>query len=310
MGKCLLLGGGGFIGSHLAELLLNKGYQVRIFDRPGVGLGNIKHIRGRIELVPGEFARGRDVKKAVKGCDYIFHLIGTTIPESSNRRPKHDVSSNVISTIRMLEIALAEGVKKVIFSSSGGTVYGIARKTPIPEDHPTAPLCSYGITKLTVERYLQLFNHLYGLNYIVLRSSNPYGERQGTGGQQGVVPVLLRRVKEGKPLRIWGDGSVVRDFIYIDDLVRAFLKALTTRTRSRVFNIGTGRGTSINGLIELIRRVTGREFRVEYAPGRKVDVPVNILDPRLAGKELKWKARVSLEEGVRRIWKCELQNAK
>ncbi len=302
-GKCLILGGCGFIGSHLAELLLVKGYQVRIFDRSRVDLSKICHIQDRIELVPGEFTRGRDVEKAVKGCDYIFHLIGTTLPEGSNLRPRHDVYSNVVLSIRMLEIARAEGVKKVIFSSSGGTVYGIAQSTPIPEDHPTEPLCSYGITKLTVERYLHLFNYLYDLDYVVLRSSNPYGERQGAGGRQGIIPVFLCRVKEGKPLKIWGDGAVVRDFLYIEDLTRAFFKALATRTQSRVFNIGSGRGTSINELIEVIRRVTGRELRVEYGPGRRVDVPVNILDPQLAWQELKWKAKVSLEEGIGRLWK-------
>ncbi len=303
-GKCLLLGGCGFIGSHLADLLLERGYQVRIFDRSRVDLSNIKHIQGRIELAPGDFTKSRDVKKALKGCDYIFHFIGTTLPESSNLNPRDDVYSNVISSIRMLEFARAEGAKKVIFSSSGGTVYGIARTTPIPESHPTEPLCSYGIAKLTVERYLHLFSYLYDLDYVVLRSSNPYGERQGTEGLQGAIPVFLSRIKEGKPVRIWGDGSVVRDFLYIEDLTRAFFQALTTRTQSRVFNIGSGRGTSINELMEVIRRVTGREFRVEYGPGRKVDVPVNILDPQLAGKELKWRAEVSLEEGIRRLWEA------
>jgi UDP-glucose 4-epimerase len=302
-GKCLILGGGGFIGSHLADLLLEKGYQVRIFDRSGVDLSNIKHIQERTELALGDFSKSRDVKKAVKGCNYIFHLIGTTLPEDSNLKPRNDVYSNVISSIRMLELARTEGVKKVIFSSSGGTVYGIARTTPIPEDHPTEPVCSYGITKLMVERYLHLFNYLYGLDYVVLRSANPYGERQGAGGRQGAIPVFLSRIKAGRPVRVLGDGSVVRDFIYIGDLARAFFQSLISRTKSRVFNIGTGRGTSINELVELIRRITGRKFRVEHGPGRKADVPVNILDPQLAGKELNWRAEVSLEEGIGRLWR-------
>jgi UDP-glucose 4-epimerase len=309
-GNCLILGGGGFIGSHLADLLLEKGYRVRIFDRSRGDLSNIKHIQKRIELALGDFTKSRDVKKAVKGCNYIFHLIGTTLPEDSNQNPRDDVYSNVISSIRMLEIARTEGVKKVIFSSSGGTVYGIARTTPIPEDHPTEPVCSYGITKLMVERYLHLFNYLYGLDYIVLRSSNPYGERQGARGLQGAIPVFLSRIKSGKPVKILGDGSVVRDFIYIEDLTRAFFQALVTRTKSRVFNIGTGRGTSISELLELIRRITGRDFRIEKRPGRRADVPVNVLDPQLAGKELKWRAEVSLEEGISRVWKYKMKNAK
>jgi UDP-glucose 4-epimerase len=266
--RCLVLSGAGFIGSHVVDALVEKGHDVGVFDLPRRNKSNVSHHLGRIKIIEGDFTNEADLRRAVPGMDYIFHLIGTTLPQSSNDNPVYDVESNVIGTLRLLRLAVKVGVKKVVFISSGGTVYGLPEKIPIPETHPTSPLCSYGITKLVIEKYLHLFHHLYGLDYVVLRVSNCYGERQQfVGAQQGVVSIFMNLLKRDKPITIWGDGSVVRDFVYVKDVARAFLLALTNTSQHKVFNVGSSVGTSVNQLLALIQKITGKTPRVNYTPG-------------------------------------------
>lgn len=301
--RCLVLGGAGFIGSHLVDALVEMGHDVSVFDLPNCNKSNVFHHIGRIKIIEGDFTNEADLRPAVPGIDYIFHLVGTTLPQSSNDNPFYDVESNVIGTLRLLRLAVEAGVKKVVFISSGGTVYGLPEKTPIPETHPTSPLCSYGITKLAIEKYLYLFHHLYGLDYVVLRVSNCYGERQqSAGAQQGVVSVFMNLLKRDKPITIWGDGSVVRDFVYVKDVARAFLLALTSTSQHKVFNVGSGVGTSLNQMLALIQKVTGKTLRVNYTPRRSVDVPINVLDITRIRTEWQWSPSTSLEIGLAKTW--------
>ena len=298
--RCLVLGGCGFIGSHVVDGLLKKGYEVVIFDKHHVNKKNVIHNLERIELVEGDFANEDDVKRAIKDIDYIFHFIGATLPQSSTQNPIYDVESNVISTLKVLEIARTNHVKRIIFASSGGTVYGVPRQVPIPEDHPTDPICAYGISKLMIEKYLFLYGYLYGLDYVSLRFANAYGARQDPAGSQGVIPVFLGNIIKNEPIHVWGDGTVVRDYVHVDDVADACLKAVEMReNKHHVFNIGSGKGLSLNQIIGLLKEAVKTQFEVHYTAARKIDVPVNILDVRLARDILGWQPIVPFEGGLR-----------
>lgn len=296
--KTLVLGGNGFIGTHLVDALLEKGRFVRIYDRSPSRLSLTPQAA---EYVEGELGNYGLLQEAVKGIEVVYHLVSTTLPKTSNDDPIYDVRSNLIDTLQLLEACVEGGVRKVIFASSGGTVYGLPQTVPITEDHPTNPITSYGVVKLAIEKYMDLFWRLHGLYYTVLRISNPYGPYQNPGGQQGAIAVFLHHLRTGQPITIWGDGSVVRDYIYVSDLVDALMLAAEVET-GKVLNVGSGHGTSLNELIALIGEVTGERPEVEYLPGRTLDVPANVLDIARAREGLGWRPRTALEDGIACTW--------
>lgn len=307
--KCLILGGGGFLGSHLSEALLSEGHSVRIFDRPNLHRFRIFNPSELVEWFEGDFINREQVSQAVSGCDVVYHLISTTLPSSSNENPFYDVETNVLGTLHLLEAAKECGVRKIIFVSSGGTIYGIPREVPIKESHPTQPICSYGITKLAIEKYISLFHLLHGMEYCILRLANPYGERQRIAASQGAVAVFLDRALRHEKINIWGDGSVVRDYFHISDAVTALIKALAYKGRERVFNIGSGKGYSLNEIVETIEKQIGVVVERAYFPARAFDVPVNILDISKAAEFLNWRPKVSFAEGLSRTveWLRKMQ---
>ncbi len=300
--RFLVLGGAGFLGSHITDALVARRHEVRVFDLPKVSTQNLSQCLNLIELLGGDFNNAIDLSRALENVDVIVHLIGTTLPEPSNDNPAYDVDTNVIATLKLLDLAAKNGVKKIIFASSGGTVYGIPQSLPISESHPTNPICSYGITKLTIEKYLALYRRLHDLDYAILRLGNPFGERQRTANVQGAVAVFLGKVYQNKPITVWGDGSAARDFFYISDLVDAFMRVIETDTKTNIFNIASGQAHSINEILSILREVTGRHITVTYTQGRKFDVPANCLDISRAKQELGWKPQVSLREGIGRTW--------
>ncbi len=304
----LVLGGAGFIGSHLVDALVGQGHRVRVFDLPNVSTYNLQKSFDSIEFINGDFENIVDVLPLLDDIDVLVHLVGTTLPGTSNANPAYDVETNIIGTIRLIEEAVHKGVKKVIYASSGGTVYGIPEQLPISEDHPTNPICSYGITKLTVEKYLKLFKHLYDLDHTILRFGNPYGPRQRIKSVQGAVAVFLGKVMNKEPITIWGDGTVARDYFYIHDLISAFVKVIESDTPSRVYNIASGRSTSLNEILAVIGEVTGNKPIVHYNAPRKLDTPVNCLDIARAQKELNWSPQVSLREGIQNTWEWLIKN--
>jgi UDP-glucose 4-epimerase len=200
----------------------------------------------------------------------------------------------------MLNTMVAKNVRKIIFISSGGTVYGIPKYLPIDEQHPTDPLVSYGITKLTIEKYLQMYESLHGIKAVTLRVANPYGERQRIETAQGAVGVFLHHALKNRPIEIWGDGSVRRDYIYISDVAEAFLKAVNYEGSNSVFNISSGQGTSLNELIALLENVLGKTIDRRYLATRPFDVPVSILNNQLAQDQLQWTPSTSLSDGISR----------
>ena len=309
--KCLILGGAGFIGSHLAQGLLAEGHQVRIFDRPNLLLPPELRSDPRIEWFEGDFLNQDELALAVVGSEVVFHLVSATLPKSSNDNPVYDVESNVIGTLRLLEIARLNGVRRVIFASSGGTVYGLPQSLPIAESHPTQPLVSYGIAKLAIEKYLHMYQVLHGVEYCVLRLANPFGERQRVSAAQGAVAVFLHRALHGETIHIWGDGSVTRDYIYIKDAVSAFIKAMSWQGNQRVFNIGSGQGLSLNDILAAMEKLLGRPVTRSYEPARNFDVPVNVLDIACARQQLGWAPAVSFHDALVNTlaWMRENQHA-
>ena len=302
LGRCLILGGSGFIGSHLAELLVAEDFEVRILSRSAGSSSRLVAVAARVELLEGDYRDTQRLANAIRGCDYVYHLIATTVPAISNRDVVSDTDTNLIPTLRLLEICARENVRRIVFCSSGGTVYGRTENRPITEIHSTEPLSSYGIVKLTIEKYLELFRFQHGLDYNVLRVSNCYGPRLPIGGEQGVVGAFLERLRRKEPIVLWGDGSITRDYVYVSDVARAFRVALKEELSFRVFNIGTGVGTSLLALIEMMERVTGCRARICKEKARQIDVGVNILDSTLAQQYLGWEATTALEEGLLNTW--------
>jgi UDP-glucose 4-epimerase len=295
--KCVIFGGGGFIGSHLSEALLAGSHEVTVFDRPEARF-LIDLERAGANLVTGDFINPEAIGRAISDCDVIYHLVSATVPQTSNDNPLYDVEANVLGTLRLLDAAKNAHVKKIIFSSSGGTVYGIPQEIPIKESHPTEPTSSYGISKLTIEKYLHLYSSLHGLNYCILRIANAYGERQPTTGTQGVIGAFLEKALRGLEISIWGNGSVMRDYTYVGDIVTAFIKAAEYEGEHKIFNIGAGRGHSLNDIIEIIEQVVGQPLKTKYLPGRIFDIPVNVLDIARAKMHLKWQPTVGILEGI------------
>jgi UDP-glucose 4-epimerase len=300
--KALIIGGNGFIGTNLADALLGSGHRVTSFD---LYPSRYHEADPRINYVYGDFANHGEVREIVKGKDWIFHLAYTTLPATSNEDPSYDVRSNIIDTLQLLDACKDSHVQKVVFVSSGGTVYGIPRELPIREDHATEPICSYGITKLTIEKYLHLYRYLHNLDFVVTRLANPYGEYQNPQAKQGAIAVFLGNVLAGKPITIWGDGEVVRDYLYIGDAAAALVKAAEycpDENEPRVFNIGSGSGQSLNQIVRAIRNVVDRDVEVVHHPARPADVPANVLDISRARKCLGWQPEINLESGIRKSW--------
>jgi len=306
--KCIIYGGGGFIGSHIAEDLLSNNMDVTLFDKLNSSKKNVEHILNQIDFIEGDFNNKIDIKNSLKNKDYVIHLVSSTLPADSNLNPFYDVESNLISSLNLFEECVKQKVKKVIFISSGGTIYGDPKKLPIDENHPTNPTCSYGIIKLTIEKYLELYKELKGLNYTILRFSNPFGERQNPNLSQGLIAKLLYKIKNNIPIEIWGNGKVIRDYFYIKDGVKAVHKAIKTNSKVNLFNISSGKGYSINQILDKFRRVLNLDFEVNYLPARSFDVKTNILDNRQAMKYLKWKPEINFNTALKNTWRYLLDN--
>jgi UDP-glucose 4-epimerase len=297
--RCLIYGGGGFIGSHLAERLLEIGYDVSIFDKLNFSGKNISDFAESVQIIEGDFNNEIDLKNSIKGIDYVFHLVSSTLPASSNDNPVYDAETNLISSLRLFKECIDKGIKKIVFLSSGGTVYGIPGTIPIKEEDSTNPICSYGIIKKTIEEYLYMYEKISGLDYFVFRLSNPYGERQNPHAAQGVIPVFINNAITGETINIWGNGEVIRDYIYIKDAVKVLADSIKIKSDRKIFNLSSGTGYSLNQIIELIKDISGKIIKVDYQEGRKVDVPVNILDNSLAVKTFNWKPETDIKEGIK-----------
>jgi UDP-glucose 4-epimerase len=298
----LVMGGLGFIGSHLSRALIKEGHRVRIFDKLYNTLYRVSDILDQVEILQGDIQRSQDVLAACRDVDIAVDLVHTTVPGSSMKDPGYDIESNVVAHARWLSRIGETSISKIIYISSGGTVYGIPQTIPIDENHQTDPISSYGITKLAVEKYVAMYAKMNCINYCICRPSNVYGEGQQLNVGQGVIGVFLDRALRGLPVEIWGDGEIRRDYLYILDLISALQALVAYEGNERVFNISSGRGVSLNEIHSAIQKVLHKAIPVQKQPKRDFDVPTNILDNRLLMQETSWSPTVNLEEGIARLY--------
>lgn len=292
----LVLGGAGFIGRAVVRALCAERETVRVLDRhgPRAGEANPGIERWRVSDLSDVGA----LREMIAGCDAVIHLAAGALPVRSESDWASDAASQVLPAIGLVEAMHACAVRRLVFLSSGGTVYGRTAHEPIREDHPTAPMSVYGLGKLMVEQCLAFQRRLDRLEPVVLRVANVYGEGQAGGRGQGVVASFVDEALAGRPLRVMGDGSTVRDYVHVADVAAAVLAALRYRGAHGVFNVGSGVGHPIVGLIAALERALRTRLRVDYAEGRSFDVPYNVLDCGLALRELGWRARVDLDSGL------------
>lgn len=294
--RCLVLGAGGFLGGALASALCERGAAVSGYGRPP----HRSDLDGRVAWTTASLADTHALASALAGQEAVFHFVGSTIPETSNEDPAQALIDEVHGTIGLLDACVRSGVKKIVFASSGGTVYGVPALIPTPESAATDPISAYGIHKLAVEKYLALYRRLYGLDYLVLRLANPYGRGQSPFKKQGVIASMLHAALSGAPIEIWGTGEVVRDFVHIDDVVSALALGLAYDGPERIFNVGSGVGRSVNEILREVQIVLGASnLRVVRKPGRAADVPVSVLDTELIERELGWHATIDIRAGIR-----------
>lgn len=303
--KIILLGAAGFIGTNLViELVKDQNIEVTVVDRNKIYFKTLEDMNiPNLRIVQSDLTMDADYEHIVKGQDLVYHLISTTVPITSNQHIAEELKGNVILSANLFEACVHQGVKKVVFLSSGGTVYGKETECPLNEKTLTNPITSYGVQKVTIEKLLYLYNYMYGLDYRIIRLTNPYGSYQRPDGVLGAVTTFTYKALKGEEIQVYGDGSVVRDFIYIDDAVRGIQKIVNGDDKHHTFNLGCGYGTSIKQVLKTIERVLEISLNVKYTEARKVDVPVNYLDIKRFETAYGALNPVSLEEGIKKTAK-------
>ena len=294
--RCAILGGAGFLGRHIGHAMSAGGLDVWSIDRTSTQSGASPWLAGEVQADCFDLDSWWD---SVGGVEVIVHLASSTVPATASEDPVQDAQTNLVGTLRLLQALRNKGVRpRLLFASSGGAVYGRPQFVPLSEAHPTMPMGAYGATKLAIEHHLLIEEAQHGLPCRILRLSNPYGEWQRPHGVQGVIAVFAHRALHGQPVDVWGDGSVVRDFVYAADVGRAFVCAARHEGPSRIFNIGGGVGHSVNDIIQTLEGLMGQVLERRIFPARPFDPPVNVLDIRRAQEQLDWKPVMVFEEGV------------
>jgi UDP-glucose 4-epimerase len=303
MRKVLVVGGNGFIGSHLVDAFVENQWDVTVVDG---FLRKFSHIPERVHFIQADFdysvSKIENIVNAV-APDVVYHLAWKTIPETSIENPARDIGINLVPSLNLINVC-AKAKIKLIFISSGGAVYGATNQPCISEYHETNPISPYGIEKLMVEKYLFMYRYLYGLDYLIIRPSTPFGPWQDYSGKQGAVAVFLYRVAKGLPVMLWGDGSIIRDYFYISDLVEALIKCTDhfAQDDQRTFNIGGEIGVSLTQLLGWIEEIVGKTARIEQYPTRKFDPEMIVLDTTRIRDALGWSPKISLTEGLNKTW--------
>jgi UDP-glucose 4-epimerase len=303
--RVLVSGGAGFIGSHVVRAYLAAGDEVTVLD--DLSSGRVENLPAGVPLVRVD-VRAPEARALVAtgGFAVLNHHAAQMDVRRSVEDPMYDAQVNVLGLLNLLEGARAGGVRRVVFASSGGTVYGDGASAPTPETAPKLPASPYGTAKLTSEYYLATFAQLFGLEAVALRYSNVYGPRQNPHGEAGVVAIFGRRLQAGEPITIYGDGQQTRDLVYVEDVAAANLLAAErplpalSSLDARAYNIGTGVETSVNRLAELLTAAAGRSAEIRRAPARAGEILRSALDVHKAGRELGWHPQVPLPEGLAR----------
>ena len=301
--KVLVTGGAGFIGSHLVRQLLAEGHVVTVLDNLSTG------VREHLPVAGFTFWK-QDIRDQVvvqqiiyEKFDAIVHLAAQTMVDASIRDPRFDADENVMGLLNVLEAARLSGVQRVLLASTAAA-YGDVQETSLPvhEDDALQPMSFYGLTKIIGEHYLKLYHQLYGLEYVVLRFANVYGERQGDSGEGGVISIFAKQIAKGQDITILGDGLQTRDFVYAGDIAAGLCRALVTKQVNTVYNLSTQTETSLNELVQILQKISEDDFSVSHGPVREGDIYRSMLCNEKAVNLLGWSPDVSLEEGLRRTY--------
>ncbi|GAB4577892.1 MAG: SDR family oxidoreductase [Anaerolineales bacterium] len=297
--KVLVTGGAGFIGSNVVDLLVESGYEVVVVDNLSSGR--------RRNLNPQAKFYQLDIREpALLGVfeaerpDFVSHHAAQVDVRRSVADPMYDASVNVLGTLNVLECARKVQVKRFVYISTGGAVYGEPEYLPVDENHPVNPICQYGASKHLGEHYLYMYQVMYGMDYTVLRYPNVYGPRQDPHGEAGVVAIFTGQMVEGKPITINGDGEQSRDFLYVGDCARANLLALRVPHENGIYNLATSQATSINELYLTLKKITDYKLDAQYGPAKLGETRHIYLSADKAGQSLGWEQTISLEEGLRK----------
>lgn len=299
--KILVTGGAGFIGSHLADKLIKKGNEVFIIDN--LSTGSEKNINKNAKFYKADIVEKEKIEKIIldEKPDVIFHLAAQINVRKSTEDPVFDLNVNVIGTINLIDSFLKTGKqdKKFIFASTGGAIYGECNIIPTPETVEPFPLSPYGISKLTVEKFLNYYKEFKGLRYVSLRLGNVYGPRQNPYAEAGVVAIFTNKMLKGEKPVIFGDGNQTRDFIYVDDVVNAFILTME-KDADGIYNVGTEKETSVNEIFELIKKYTGSDVEKIYGEEKEGDIRRSCLSTEKIKRELGWKPEYGIENGLKK----------
>ena len=297
----ILIGAAGFIGTNLTIKLAKSCENViTVVDKKVEFFESLEKMNlSNVFIKESPMEITTDFDSLLNGQDVVYHLVSTTVPTTSNQHIPQELIANVVFTSYLLEACVRCNVKKIVFISSGGTVYGKEVSCPLKEDIATYPISSYGVQKVTIEKLLYVYRYMYGLDYRVIRLANPYGPYQRPNGVLGAVSTFTYKALIGEEITVFGDGSIVRDFIYIEDAVRAIINIVNGNKKHKTFNIGCGYGTSINEVLDTIKDSLNLEIDIKYQPGRKVDVPTNYLDITRYENAFGKLNPITLSEGIK-----------
>lgn len=284
--------GAGFIGQNFIRLALRSGDNLRVLDHNECP----REFAGRLTWIKGDQGDDSAVRNVLQHVEVVYHFISSTVPGDITDE-SGELIQNVVQTLRLLRLCVQEKVRRIVFISSA-SVYGVQAALPIPETALTDPISSHGIHKLTIEKYLQLYKYQHGLDCKIMRLSNPYGPGQSVTGRQGFIAIAIGRMLAGKAVMIRGDGSTIRDYIYIDDVAETLHLMGTCQAEESVFNVGSGQGYTLNQVISIIGKLAGKPIEVEYTGSRFVDIPASVLDVSREKTVLGKTSKISLEVGL------------
>lgn len=300
MTTSLVIGGNGFLGSHIVDLLVELGHTVTVFDR--FSSTKLAYSSLGVREVRGDFLDEHALSIALQGQDNVFHFLSMTTPATAHANPLLDVQANLTGSVRLMETAANLDVKQLFFASTGGAIYSPGAQASFRESHPTHPVSPYGIVKLAIEHYLGFYRETRGLDYKILRISNPYGPRQRPDRPQGLIATALSHVARDLPVTRFGDGSMIRDYLYVDDMTRMIERVIVDQGHHSTYNIGSGSGHTVNQIFQSVQRVTGVELRIHEAEKPGSFTERSILDTTRFAKDFGQPNLTLLDDGIRKTW--------
>ena len=301
MNHCCLIGGGGFIGVHVANALLSQGRTITVLDTRPAPI----HLSKTVEYVVGDYGHKETLQRTLAHVDTVINLSYASVPSTSIEDPIQDILCNLPAAVRLFETASDYGIRKIVVISSGGTVYGPAQGLPLTEDHATNPISPYGVTKLAIEKYGQMFHRLKELPVVTVRPANAFGERQNPFVGQGFIATAIAAILSRKGITLYGPHGTIRDYVHVEDIASGIVAALEYGQPGAIYNIGSGKGRSNKEVLDEIRPYAeslGLPLQIETLPARRFDVEANVLDSTKLHDDTGWNIRITFNEGIKRTW--------